>query len=53
MPISEQEQIADSVKQQTHGTSLEDVTEEGLERMRVRWPDAATARCRLLLRRKH
>ena len=30
MPISEQEQIADSVKQKTHGTTLEDVTEGDL-----------------------
>lgn len=27
------------MKQKTHGTSLEDVTEEGLERMRPRWQD--------------
>ena len=39
MPISEQKQIADSVKQKTHGTSLEDVTEEGVERVRAGWQD--------------
>jgi len=39
MPISEQKQIADSVKQKTHGTSLEGVTEEGLERVRAGWQD--------------
>ena len=39
MPISEQEQIANLVKRKTHGTSLEDVTEEGLERVRAGWQD--------------
>jgi len=39
MPISEQEQIADSVKRNTHGTSLDGVTEEGLERVRGGWQD--------------
>ena len=39
MPMSEQERIADSVKGKTHGTSLEDVTEEGLERVRAGWQD--------------
>lgn len=39
MLISEQEQIADSIKQETHGTSLAGVTEEGLERVRRGWQD--------------
>ena len=39
MPISDQEQIADSVKQTTAGNSLEGVTEEGLERVRAGWQD--------------
>lgn len=39
MPISEQEQIADSVKQKTNGTSLGGVTDEGLERVRAGWQD--------------
>ena len=39
MPISEQAQIVDSVEQKTHGTSLEGVTAEGLERVRAAWQD--------------
>jgi outer membrane protein assembly factor BamA len=39
MPISEQLQIASLVKRKTQGTSLEDVTEEGLERVRAGWQD--------------
>lgn len=39
MPISEQEEIANSIKQKTHGKSLDDVTEEGLERVRAGWQD--------------
>jgi outer membrane protein insertion porin family len=39
MPISDQEQIADSVKQRTSGTSLDAVMEEGLERVRAGWQD--------------
>lgn len=39
MPISDQEQIADSVKQKAHGTSLDDITDEGLERVRAGWQD--------------
>jgi hypothetical protein len=39
MPISEQEKIADSVRQRTHGTTLEDVTEKGVERVRAGWQD--------------
>ena len=39
MRISEQQQIADSVKRKTHGTSLEGVTEEALERARAGWQD--------------
>jgi outer membrane protein insertion porin family len=37
MPVSDQDQIADSVKQETHGTSLDGVTEEALERVRAGW----------------
>jgi outer membrane protein insertion porin family len=39
MPISEQERIADSVKRKTYGTSLEAVTDEGIERVRAGWED--------------
>jgi outer membrane protein assembly factor BamA len=39
MPITDQEQIADSVIQKTYGTSLEEVTDEGLERVRAGWQD--------------
>jgi hypothetical protein len=39
LPISDQGEIADSIKQKTHGTSLHDVTEEGLERVRAGWQD--------------
>jgi outer membrane protein insertion porin family len=39
MPISEQEEIANSIKQKIHGKSLDDVTEEGLERVRAGWQD--------------
>jgi len=39
MPISDQEQIAESVKLTTNGTSLEDVTDEGLEGVRAGWQD--------------
>jgi outer membrane protein assembly factor BamA len=37
MPLSDQEQIADSVVTKTHGTSLDDVTDDGLERVRAGW----------------
>jgi hypothetical protein len=36
IPISDKEQIADSVKE-THGTSLDLITDEGLERARAEW----------------
>jgi outer membrane protein assembly factor BamA len=39
MPQSEQERIADAVKQATHRASLEDLTEEALERARAGWQD--------------
>jgi outer membrane protein insertion porin family len=39
MHTSEQSQIADSIKQKTHGTSLDDVTDEALERAREGWQD--------------
>src|SRR5262249_911232 len=39
MPVSEQEEIANSIKQKTHGTSLDDVTGQGLERIRRGWQD--------------
>jgi outer membrane protein assembly factor BamA len=37
MPVADQDQIADSVKQETHGASLDGVTEEALERVRAGW----------------
>ena len=39
LPVSDQEQIVTSVKQATHGTSLEDVRDEGLERVKEGWQD--------------
>ena len=39
MPVSDQQQIADAVKQKASGTSLNDITEEGLERVRRGWQD--------------
>ena len=39
MPISEQDQIASSIKQRTHGHSLSEVTNEALERVRAGWQD--------------
>jgi outer membrane protein assembly factor BamA len=37
MSLTDQEQVADSVKQQTHGHSLDDVTDEAMERVRSGW----------------
>jgi outer membrane protein assembly factor BamA len=37
LPISDQDQIAESIKELTHGGSLDDTTEEALERVRVGW----------------
>jgi outer membrane protein assembly factor BamA len=37
VPISDQEQISDSVKRDTHGTSLEGITDEAIERVRAGW----------------
>src|SRR5437016_10789190 len=37
MPITDQDQIAASVKRQTSGNSLENVTDEALERVRAGW----------------
>jgi outer membrane protein assembly factor BamA len=37
LPISDQDQIADSIKENTLGTSLEAVTDEALERVREGW----------------
>jgi surface antigen-like variable number repeat protein len=37
MSLTDQQQVADSVKQQTHGHSLDDVTDEALERVRSGW----------------
>jgi len=37
MPISDQDQIAASIKQQTHGSSLDEVTEEAVERVTAGW----------------
>ena len=39
LPLSDQEAIADEVKLKTHGTSLENVMEEGLERAKYGWQD--------------
>ena len=39
MPISEQEEIANSIKQKNHARSLDDVTGEGLERVGAGWQD--------------
>lgn len=39
MPISEQEEIVNSIKQKTYGTTLGDVVDEGLERVRAGWQD--------------
>jgi surface antigen-like variable number repeat protein len=39
MPISDQDQIATSIKQLTHGDSLDGVTEEALDRARAGWQD--------------
>ncbi len=39
LPISDQDQIASSIKQQSHGDSLEGVIEEALERVRTGWQD--------------
>jgi outer membrane protein insertion porin family len=37
LPISEQDQIADSIKQRTYGKSLEGVTDGAVERVRAGW----------------
>lgn len=37
IPVSDQEQIAESIKQQTHGTSLDKVTDEALWRAKAEW----------------
>ena len=39
MPVSEQSHIAESIKRKTHGTSLQEVTDEALERARAGWQD--------------
>jgi outer membrane translocation and assembly module TamA len=39
MPITDQEQIADSITQMANGTSLDGVTDDGLERVRRGWQD--------------
>jgi outer membrane protein insertion porin family len=39
MPVSDQQQIAESVKQKTSGSPLDGVTEEALERVRLGWQD--------------
>jgi outer membrane protein assembly factor BamA len=39
MPISDQDQIAASIKQQTFGTSLDGVTDEAVERVKAGWQD--------------
>lgn len=37
MAVADQDQIADSVKHETHGTSLDGVTDEALDRVRAGW----------------
>jgi hypothetical protein len=39
MPISDQDIIASSIKLQTHGDSVDGVTDEALERVRAGWQD--------------
>jgi outer membrane protein assembly factor BamA len=39
MPISDQDQIAASIKQRTYGSSLDGVTDEAVERVRAGWQD--------------
>jgi outer membrane protein assembly factor BamA len=39
LPLSEQEAIAESIRQTTHGTVLNVVTDEALERARAGWQD--------------
>jgi hypothetical protein len=39
MPVSDQQQTAESVKQKTSGSPLDGVTEEALERVRLGWQD--------------
>lgn len=37
LPVSEQQLIADSIKEKTHGNAMEEVTDEALERARAGW----------------
>jgi outer membrane protein insertion porin family len=39
IPVDEQQQIANSIKQKIHGTSLDDLTDEALEWVRAGWQD--------------
>jgi hypothetical protein len=39
MPISDQEEIASSIKQETHAYPLDGVIKEALERVRLGWQD--------------
>ena len=39
LPVSEQDQIADSIKEKAHGTPLDGVRDEALERARAGWQD--------------
>jgi outer membrane protein assembly factor BamA len=39
MPVSDQDEIATSIEQHTRGTSLNEVTDEALERARAGWQD--------------
>jgi outer membrane protein assembly factor BamA len=39
MPVSDQEEIVASIKRETHGSPLNDVVEEALERVRAGWQD--------------
>lgn len=37
MPVSDQEEIASSIKRETHGSSVDNMVEEALERVRAGW----------------
>ena len=39
MPVGDQEEIAESVKRESHGNSVERVTNEALEKVRAGWQD--------------
>lgn len=39
IPVADQDQIAESLKRETHGNSVSDMTNEALERVRLGWQD--------------